>query len=166
MSDITFASGGSGTYGSGSAYFICADKHDHFPTGRTDTWAVTETLDSLVHPAAAARATDLFNWVVNQYWNASVLATDPGLLGGQFQAVIWELQLDYDGTATSLSTGAGQVNVNAINYNNAAGYPSSYYVELMTALQSNYDSIPEGYRSNQFKISFVEDKTSTNGSPA
>lgn len=145
-----------------AATLICIDLANDFPNANSvHTYDVISTgLAPVAHAAASSRATDLFNYAVDTYYNSMVLHPTSGVSTGyQFSGLMWEIGADFTGSAASLSTTQGAITVSSLHGGNAAVGSAPEYVAMVNDLRTNFDSIAVGYRSTQYNVSFLDDKT-------
>lgn len=145
-----------------AATLICIDLSNQFPTaGSVHTYDVISTgLAPVANAGASARATDLFNYAVDTYYNSMVLHPTSGVSTGyQFSGLMWEIATDFTGSAASLNSASGAIRVQSLDAGNAAVGAAPEYVAMVNDLRTNFNNIAVGYRSTQYNVSFLDDQT-------
>lgn len=97
--------------------------------------------------AVSGKGEALIHWIFDTYY-----ATDAFLVNGTgptaFQAALWEVDRDYNGTIESLDLTVGHT------------YSESYRW-MFEGLVDNYDSISSGYRSTNYQFTFLKDASAS-----
>jgi hypothetical protein len=154
FSDVRYVSGGTGALE--PAILVCIDLNNAFPNaGTTHTYTMLGSdVAPITQTAAGARAADLFNFAVDRFYDSMVVNESGGSTGFQFSALMWEIQKDFNGTASSLNELSGNMKAEMIGLNGAVAYQT-----MVRELRDNYASIELGYRSTQYTVSFLDDTT-------
>lgn len=146
-----------------AATLICVQLGNSFPlVNSVHTYDVITTgLAPVANAGASARATDLYNYAVDTYYNSMVLGQAAGTTTAyQFSGLMWEISHDFNGAASSLNTSLGYSTV-GVEAGNVVDHKSDAYVAMVNGLRADYNSIALGYRSSQYTISFLKDQNPT-----
>jgi hypothetical protein len=154
IKNLTFSQGGS-AYG-GTGVVICIDPFSEFPVlPSTHTYDVVGAASVMnASSTYANRAEAMIDWVVDHYYTSFVNQT---MSGYAFNQALWEITIDYNGTAASLSSSAGQV------YKDPAQNWGPEFPSMVTALKAAMASSTwsDSYRSSTFSTTFLVDRNST-----
>lgn len=156
FTDVRYVSGETAEF-TMPATLVCIDLKGTFPEGGVPhTYTVSSTgLASVVNAGANSRATDLFHYAVDQFYDSMVLREAAGSSTGfQFSGLMWEIEQDFNGQADSLDALSGGMRAALLKL--ADGAPA--YQSMVSALHDNYDSIVTGYRSKTYTIGFLDDQ--------
>lgn len=153
FTSIRSVSGGTGTLD--DATIICIDMLNHFPsTGSLQTYTVLDSdMAPVVHTEASGRATDLFHYAVDNYYLSMVVNESGNSTGRQFSGLMWEIQQDFTGNASSLDAFSGNLYFAQLGLGDGA----LAYQTMVHDLRENYATIGAGYRSKQYALSFLDD---------
>lgn len=156
FTDVRYVSGETAEFKM-PATLLCVDMKGIFPDdGLPHTYAVSSTgLASIKDSAANSRATDMFHYAVDQFYDSMVLReVARSNTGFQFTGLLWELEQDFNGLASSLDALSGGMQASMLKL--ADGAPA--YTDMVKALRDNYDNIVTGYRSKRYTIDFLDDQ--------
>lgn len=151
LSNIQYAAGSTGDPLPSFSQVICIDYDNVFPSaGTTRTYTLhTDATNLIAHPDAGARATDLFNYVVDRYYDSAVVhGSVSDDTGYQFNKVLWEIATDFTGSSDSLSAGSGWIYADYL----------PLYDAIVNDLSTNLSTIAVGYRSSAYTVSFLDDQ--------
>jgi hypothetical protein len=140
-----------------SAVLICIDMYNHFPdSGTTHSYTVMDGGPSIVHASATGRAIDLFHYAVDRFYDSMVVNSTSPYAGYQFSAMIWEIEKDFNGQVSSLDGTAGTVYTGMLGMSDQG----AIYQSMVDTLRSEYTTVADGYRSEDYSISFLDDAAS------
>lgn len=153
FTNVTYGAGGSSPIG--AAILICIDLDNSFPsTGTVHTYTVLGGASAPVkYAAAGGRAADLFNYAVDHYYSSLVANESGHFTGYQFSALMWEIQQDFNGTASSLNALSGEMHAEMLQLADGA----QTYQTIVGDLRDNYATIADGYRSKNYTVSFLDE---------
>ncbi len=147
VTNLTFSEGGSPAYG-GAGVLICLEPTAGFPTlPSTRTYDVVGAESVINATGFAARTEALIEWSIDTYYGAFLAGT---IQGFSLNQLLWELTVDFNGTAGSLNGLAGSI---IQSPSIGPEYPS-----MLANLQASYASIPDSYQSTLYDVHYLTDK--------